>query len=115
VPNRRRVGSLIGSVCLLSAGCTDTDGSLHFTNDTDATVWVAYNSKGDAGFDIGMAGWTEAASGERVVYSEDGCLRFGEVVVATEPGEDAIVDRRVTSDDDPLCGSWTWSGIGDHD
>lgn len=100
---------------LVSVGCTDTDGSLRFTNDTSDTVWVAYNSKGDEGFDIGRAGWTEAAAGARVVYSVDGCLRFGEVVVATEPDEAAVVDRRVTTHDDPVCGDWMWSGVGDRD
>jgi hypothetical protein len=111
----RLVVALVVSLCLVPVSCTDTDGSLRFTNDTADTVWVAYNSKGDAGFDVGRAGWTEAAAGARVVYSVDGCLRFGEVVVATEPDEAAMVDRRVTSDDDPLCGDWTWSGVGDHD
>lgn len=115
MPTRPRVAALVVSACLVSVGCTDTDGSLRFTNDTADTVWVAYNSKGDTGFDLGRAGWTEAAAGARVVYSVDGCLRFGEVVVATEPDQAAIVDRRVTSDDDPVCGTWTWSGVGDHD
>jgi hypothetical protein len=110
-----RAAGLVALLCLVSVSCTETDGSLRFTNDTADTVWVAYNSKGDAGFDVGRAGWTEAAAGARVVYSVDDCLRFGEVVGATEPDHAAIVARRVTSDDDPVCDSWTWSGVGDHD
>ncbi len=46
-PMRRRTAtalrSLLAAVLLaaVTAGCTDNDGSLCFTNDTDDTVWVA--------------------------------------------------------------------------
>jgi hypothetical protein len=110
------------AVCLglLASGCFEGDGSRWFENDTDSTVWVAHNRRGAAGFDLNMLGWTEVGAHEEAVYSTGGCVAVGEIVVATAPAEESIIDRRVIAPpnqdaDDPLCSEWVWSGVGDHD
>lgn len=103
-----------------TAGCFEDDGSRGFENDTDSTVWVGHNRRGEAGFDLGLTGWTEVGAHEEAVYSSGGCIVVGEIVVATAPNEANIIDRRLIAPpnedaDDPLCSDWTWSGVGDHD
>jgi hypothetical protein len=112
---RARRALVIVTSGVLFVSCTDNDGSLRFTNDTDDTVWVAYSASVGSELDLGTDGWTEAPAHEDVVYSIHGCLEFGEVVVATEPDAASILDRRsVTGPDEALCSDWTWSGVGDH-
>ena len=117
----RRSGSAFLVTWILAgvAGCTfDSDATLDFTNQTDETVWVGFNGFAPDGFKIPDGLWTEAGPGERVVITDGGCVSGGDLVVAREPVESAVIDvRPVTDDDAEVCpgDDWEWSGVGDHD
>jgi len=99
------------------AGCPiDSDATLDFTNQTNETVWIGFNGFAPDGFKIPDGLWTEAGPGERVVITDGGCVSGGDLVVATEPVESAVIDVRQLIDvDTEVCPGedWEWSGIGD--
>lgn len=110
---------LVGWTLVGAAGCTiDSDATLDFTNQTDETVWVGFNGFAPGGFKIPEGLWTEAGPGERVALFDGGCLSSGDLVVATEPTESAVIDVRPLAEDNAeICpgDDWEWSGVGDHD
>ncbi len=117
-PTQLRVGLLINLTVCGMTGCTiDSDATLDFINQTDATVWVAHNPDGPQEFGVPNSGWIEAEPGLRVVLNDGGCVETGELVVATGPVESADIDvRPLAAADSEICpgDDWEWSGVGDH-
>lgn len=110
---------LVGWTLAGAAGCTiDSDATLDFTNQTDETVWVAHNPDGPNGFGVPDRMWISAEPDTPVVINDGGCIETGELVVATEPAESAIIDIRPLAEANAeICpgDDWEWSGVGDHD
>ena len=104
---------------LVGVGCTiDSDATLDFTNLTDETVWVAHNPSAPNGFRVPDQKWIKAEPDVPVVINDGGCIETGELVVATEPAESAIIDNRpLVEINAEICSGddWEWSGVGDHD
>jgi len=109
----------IGVALTLMSACEDLEASIDFENQTDESVWVGYNGHAPDAFDIRDALWTQVPAGERVtILDVGGCLEDGELVIATQPEESAVIDARPFGESSPeLCSGqvWEWSGIGDHD
>ena len=65
-----------------------------------------------------MHDWVNAAPDVPVVINDGGCIETGELVVATEPTESAVIDVRPLAEvNAEICSGddWEWSGVGDHD
>ncbi len=109
----------IGVALTLMSACEDLEGAIDFENQTDESVWVGYNAYAPDAFDIPDSRWTQVPAGDRTaIWDGGGCMVDGEVVVATQPEESAVIDARPIGESSPeLCSGqvWEWSGIGDHD
>lgn len=105
-------------MCALAA-CEDLEAAVEFENQTGEAVWVGVNSYGPDDFEIPDERWTQISAGSTAeIWGGRGCMEVGEVVVATEPNEAAVIDSRPVDDpDSTLCSNdvWRWSGIGDHE
>lgn len=65
-----------------------------------------------------MHDWVNAEPDVPVVINDGGCIETGELVVATEPTESAVIDVRPLAEvNAEICSGddWEWSGVGDHD
>lgn len=106
------------AMCGLAA-CEDLEAAVEFENQTGESVWVGVNAYAPRGFRVPDELWTRIQAGATSeIWSGGGCMEVGEVVVATEPDQAAVIDVRPVDDpDSTLCSNdvWRWSGIGDHE
>jgi hypothetical protein len=116
--NLRFVAPTLVVVLTWTACVENLEPRVEFENQTDEPVWVGHNAAAPEGFRIPERLWKTALPGERILLTDGGCVETGEFVVATEPSESAVIDRKpLASAGVKLCDGdhWEWSGIGDHD